>query len=69
MSPLHPVASSPPHAPSNTDGSPVQEVHHHDSPQENKEKKLKELGEIDPASLIPGKGPGGVPQQFFVVSP
>ena len=44
---------------------PTKDVHHHDS---SKEEKLEQLGEIDPASLIPGKGPGGAPQQYFNVS-
>ena len=30
--------------------------------------ELRDLGEIDPASLIPGKGPGGAPHQYFNVS-
>ncbi len=52
--------------------SPVDQPTEPDSVPTNDNKKgkkqLKELGEVDPASLIPGKGPGGAPQQFFNVS-
>ena len=48
---------------------PAQEVQHHDEDSERRgNKKLEELGEVDPANLSPGKGPGGAPQQYFNVS-
>ena len=51
---------------------PSEEVQHHDEESKEsdkkKKKKLEELGEVDPANLIPGKGPGGAPQQYFNVS-
>ncbi len=70
--PLGPLSTAPPPmAPMGTVGGtvPAEEVHHHDSNDKKKKKEeLEELGEVDPASLIPGKGPGGAPQQYFNVS-
>ncbi len=64
----YPMGTSPA-VPINVAGVPAQEVHHHGEESEsNKNKKLEDLGEVDPASLIPGKGPGGAPQQYFNVS-
>ena len=59
-------ATAPP--PGSVNMAPAQEVQHHDESNKRDTGKLEDLGDVDPASLIPGKGPGGAPQQYFNVS-